>query len=428
MNTTERLFDWLRESTSPYHCAAMGAKILAQAGFEELDRRDDWKLERGKGYYLTVGGTTLIGFYVNENMKAGDGFRIATAHTDWPGFRVKPSPEVVQGEYGKLNVEGYGGMILSTWLDRPLSLAGAVALKGEDVFHPRMKLVDFKRTLLSIPNLAIHMNRDMNKGVEYNRQTDMLPLVDLVEEKLKKTAFFTDFLAKEISCAPEDILDFDLCLYNRDQPELFGIHENLITSPRLDNVTSAAACVEALLHGRRGEGINLCALLDNEEIGSRSAMGANSMLLPSILEKICQGLSLGREAVLSGMAGGFLFSADVSHGVHPNHPEANDITNNHYLGQGVALKMSRSQSYATDPENIAVAEGLCRKYQIPFKRFVTRSDKPGGSTLGPILSSLLNMPAVDVGVPILAMHSARETCAAADQEALVRLLTCFFAE
>lgn len=412
----------LEKSVSPFHAAEAAAEQLKSAGFEELSLDKTWKLENGKGYYLKAYGSTLIGFSIGEQRRKGDMLRMEAAHTDWPCLKLKPSPEK-PGNYALLNVEVYGGPVLNTWLDRPLSVAGRVAVRSKKVFEPELRLVDFDRPVCIIPNLAIHMNRKVNEGVELNCQVDMLPLFG----GKKDDNWFIKALAKELSVKPEDILDYELNLYNKDKAEVIGLDKELLCAPRIDNITSVQACVSGILDGKRRDGINLIALFDNEEVGSKTKQGGDSRLLSLVLEKLYLSLGESREDYLNAVAGGILLSVDVAHAIHPNHPEKCDITNQIYLNDGVAIKQSGTQRYATDCEAIAIVEQLCRKNKIAYKKFANRSDIPGGSTLGSLASSQLPMRTVDMGIPILAMHSARETMGVKDQESLCSLMKVFFA-
>lgn len=443
----QELMELLQAGVSPYHTVEYSAKILKAAGFSELPLDEPWTLEPGHGYYVRIFGATLVGFVTGKEGKTAQlpRLRVCASHTDWPCLMVKPSPELAAGKYGRLNVSVYGGPILNTWLDRPLSLAGRACIRGADPFHPEIRLFDFGRPLLTIPNLPIHFNREVNKGVELNPQVDMLPLLGMVEEELNRKNFFQKLLARELGVETEDLLDYECCLYNCDAPQRLGLSGELLSSPRLDNLTSVQACLrgisEALERSREfgdvGDtgceaeqesgkpllcgGIRMAVLYHNEEIGSATKQGAASPLLERILEKIYISLGYGRAELLDALFGGLLLSMDVAHAIHPNRAEKYDPVNRVFLGDGVALKLSVSQSYATDASYVSAVEGLCRERGIPYKKFSNRSDIRGGSTLGSIASSLLNMPAVDVGVPILAMHSAREVMAIRDQEALARL-------
>lgn len=411
----------LEKSVSPFHACAEAARQLEKAGFEELMPDETWKLQNGKGYYVKVYDSALIAFRIGEERKKKDMLRIEAAHTDWPCMKLKPNPEK-KGDYAQLNVEVYGGPILNTWLDRPLSIAGRAAIRGKKAFEPKLLLVDFKRPVCVIPNLAIHMNRKVNEGVELNRQTDLLPLCGGKREG----RWFTELLAEELSIKPEELLDYELNLYNMDKPVSAGVDGDMLLSPRIDNISSVQACVSGLIHGQRKDGINVIALFDNEEVGSKTKQGGDSLVLSMMLEKLYLALSESREDYLNAIAAGMLLSVDVAHAIHPNHAEKCDITNQIHLNEGVALKLSGTQRYATDSQAIAVAEQICREHDISYKKFANRSDIPGGSTLGSLASSLLPMKTVDMGIPILAMHSASETMGVKDYENLCRLMRAFF--
>lgn len=422
----KRLEQTLMASVSPYHCVLEGITQLKEAGFEELSLSGSWNLERGKSYYLPVFDSSLFGFTIGSSLGEVPDLRMAAAHTDWPCLKVKPSPEVSTSRYGKLNIEIYGGPIYSTWLDRPLSIAGKVCVAGNGSFQPDTRYIHRKHPLVVVPNLAIHMNRTVNDGVKLNAQTDMLPLIAILTQELDKENYFLMLLAEEAGCRPEEILDYEIYLYNADGCTTVGLKEEFFSAPRIDNITSVQACLTGLVEGKRDTGINVITLYDNEEIGSRTKQGALSSVTERILEKIYLSLGYTREDFINSMLNGFLLSMDAAHALHPNHVEKCDIKNQILMGDGVAIKMAASQSYATDAAAVSVIESICKTHQIPYKKFSNRSDMRGGSTLGSISSSLLSMKAVDVGVPVLAMHSARELMGCRDQQALVDLATKFF--
>ena len=290
----KELMELVGEAVSPFHAVAYVAEKLKAADFQELRIKDQWDLKKGGKYYVIHHGTTMIAFTIGTDFKAEDGFRIAASHTDFPCFRVKIQPEMAEERYEKLNVESYGGLMLNTWMDRPLSVAGRVAVRGKDVFHPDMRLVDLKKPVAIIPNLAIHMNRDINKGVELNKQTDTIPVIGMLPEKFEKDAkkdFFLTYVAKELGVEKEDIINYDLNLYNTEQASYVGMEDEFISAPRLDNMTSVHAVEKAILLGNRAKGINVGAFFDHEEIGSKTKQGAGSMLLNHVMEKVY--LSLG---------------------------------------------------------------------------------------------------------------------------------------
>ncbi|MFT4105268.1 MAG: M18 family aminopeptidase [Lacrimispora sp.] len=426
MNHIKELETLIAASVSPYHCIMAAADKLAAAGFKELPLAESWDLKKGGSYYINAFDSTLVAFSIGEELGEVPALKLAASHTDWPCLKVKPSPEVTSLEYGKLNVEVYGGPLLGTWFDRPLSMAGKVCVAGSSPMKPETVFVDFSRPLLTVPSLAIHMNREANNGVPINAQVDMLPLIARITEGLSKEHFFLEALAKEAGVKKEDILDYEIYIYTQEQGTLLGLQDEFYSSPRLDNITSVQACLSGIMAGPCKNGINVIALYDNEEIGSHTKQGAASALMERILEKLLLSLGYSRETFLNVLMSGFLLSLDVAHAIHPNHGEKCDIKNQIVMGDGVAIKLSASQSYATDASSTGVIEGICKRENIPYKKFSNRSDVKGGSTLGSISSALLTMRTVDAGAPILAMHSAREVMGTKDQEALVRLAEAFF--
>lgn len=428
MECAEKLLSLVEEGTSPFHVAGSVERQLLKAGFQKLEMRKDWNLENGGRYYLVHNGSSLAAFTIGKRFTFGDAFRIAAAHTDFPGLRVKPSPEIEKDGYRQLNVEVYGGAILNTWLDRPLSAAGRVALRSDDIFHPELRYVDFQKPFLTIPNLAIHINKEVNKGVELNRQKDLLPVLGLgAGEKEEGVGdFFLEYLARQLRVEKEDILDYELGLYNADAGDFLGMAEEFISSPRLDNLTSVQAVVTGLIEGGRDRGVNLAAFFDHEEIGSRTKQGAGSVFLSSVAERILLSFGRGREKFLESFADAMLLSVDVGHALHPNNADKNDPTNKNVLGKGICIKEASTQSYATDSEAVAVMQQICEVEKIPYQKFVNRSDGTSGSTLGSIASSFYPVKTVDIGVPLLAMHSSRELMGTADQESLTRAVTAFY--
>lgn len=425
--SAQELINYINVATSPYQVVEEGINKLKDAGFIELNLSKPWKLKPGEGYYVMPYATSLFAFCVGDDFEAGSGIRIAAAHTDHPGFRIKPRAEIITNSYCKLNTEVYGGPILNTWMDRPLSIAGRVALKSKDPFQPILKTLDIKKPILTIPNMAIHINKDVNKGVELNKQTDTIPLFSMVEDDIKEEKFFLKFLAKELKVEATEILDYDMYIYNQEEGGLLGANEDFISCPRLDNLTSVWALLKAIIEGKRKNGINLIALFDNEEVGSKSKQGADSMLLNILLEKIYDGLNVRRkESLYEAIADSLLISVDVAHGIHPNRPEKYDPTNNTKLNEGVVFKIDSNQKYTFDTQAVAILQQICEAGEIKYQKFVNRSDMPGGGTLGPIISSWLPIKTVDLGVPILAMHSSRELMGTKDQAYLEKLVLEFF--
>lgn len=421
----EGLLRMLSAGTSAALTVEAVAGQLSEAGFQELQFAEEWGLARGGRYYMKHHQTALFAFAVGSRMQGRDGMRLATAHTDYPCLRIKANPDVEAAGYGQLNVEVYGSPILNTWMDRPLGISGRVALKSQEAFRPQMRLIDSRRPVAVIPNLAIHLNREADRGKEANRQKELLPIIFTGGGEEGQEGFL-DFLASELEVRREEILDYELWLCCLQEPQFVGIRQEFLTSPRLDNLTSVQALTSSLAGGQRQQGINLIALFDHEEVGSRGKQGAHSALLGILAEKIYQSLGLtggqAREAIYRSM----MLSADVAQGCHPNYLERMDPTNRAVLNGGICIKEASVQSYATDCEAIAIVEQLCQAHGIAYQKYLNHSDQKGGGTIGIYASSVLPIPTVDIGVPILAMHSAAETMGRKDQAGLERLMAAFF--
>lgn len=429
MKNAGELMETIKKSTCAYTTAENAINTLIDNGFKLLEMSKQWNLVCGGKYVINVHDSSVIAFTVGQegNLKA------ACAHTDHPCLYIKPNGEMfTDGVYGRLNTELYGGMIFNTWLDRPLSIAGRVAVRTDDIYHPEIRIIDVKRPVLTIPNVAIHLNREINKGMALNGQTDMIPLAMLTDndrEDYNKSGrnFFMEFLGEYLKVEKDDILDYELYVYNTDEPAVIGLNEEFISSPRLDNITSVHALVKGIINCNNLEGINVIGIFDNEEIGSRTKQGADSMTLSMILEKIYISLGYTREEYLNYILDGYLMSLDVAHGHHPNHPEKTDPTNKCILGEGIVIKRAASQTYATDCMMNAIVEQICIKHNIPYQKYAVRSDGTTGSTLGTIAGKYLPMKSIDIGIPILAMHSARELMGVKDQYYLDKLVFGFFA-
>ncbi|MBR0156391.1 MAG: M18 family aminopeptidase [Clostridia bacterium] len=427
-NDIKELMEMLRRSVSPAHTVIDAGIRCTDAGFTKLPASGAWNLEKGGKYYVEVFGRLLIAFTVGEEYQPGDAFRLAASHIDWPCYYIKPDPEQVAGGCVKLSVEPYGGMIHSTWLDRPLSAAGVVTLRSENVLEPMRIHADLFEPVLTIPSLAIHLNREVNKGVAYNPNKDMLPICATVEKEFNKDGFFLKKLAEKLGTEPENILSFDLCLYNTEEPVLCGFDKDILTSPRLDNITSTYAVLYGITNCNRKRGVTAAILFDNEEVGSGTKQGADSATLGLILEKISLALGANRSEYIDSLTGGFMLSCDVAHAKHPNHADMADGSSASEMNKGVSLKMNYEQRYATEAAGIGVIEGICKKHDIPYQRYMNRPDLRGGGTLGSYAASQLGMSVADVGVPMLAMHSCRETMGAKDQDALNRLVEAYMNE
>ena len=429
------MLDFIEKSPSCFHAVANVAGMLEAQGFRELKETDDWNLCQGECFYVVRNDSSLIAFRLpvqqkeegaQRVQKVPQGFHIVASHSDSPTFKVKETPEMaVEERYLKLNTEKYGGMILSTWMDRCLSVAGRAAVRSEEGVASR--LVNIDSDLLVIPNLAIHMNRDMNKGVEYNSQVDMLPLYADCSQGEKKNVL-GERVARELGVAREDILGQDLFLYVREKGRILGENEEFVLSPRLDDLQCVFASVRGFLESEPREYINMCAVFDNEEVGSGTRQGADSTFLEDVLWRIAESLYGGKADLSPMLAGSFLISADNAHGVHPNHPEKADPTNRPYLNGGIVLKYHGSQKYTTDALSGAKIRVLCERAGVPCQTYANRSDVAGGSTLGNISIAHVSVESADIGLPQLAMHSAVETAGVKDTQYAVELFKAFYQE
>ena len=405
----ENMLDFIYESPTQFNAVEVSAETLEKNGFEKLNPKENWKLEVGKKYYTTKNSSALVAFKVNSDEIEKEGFRIIGSHTDSPGFRIKPNAEMEScGAYLKLNTEGYGGMILSTWLDRPLAMAGRVFLRGENPFKPVERIVNINKPVCIIPNLAIHMNRSINDGYKYNKQTDMLPLVGLINEQLEKENYMIKLLASELNVEVEEIIDFDIFLYEYEKGCFTGANEEFISTGRLDNLSMYYSSVEALLDSDSKSGISIAVGFDNEEVGSSTKQGADSNMLLNILERICISLGKDRQQFFEAIENSFIISSDLAHAVHPNVNGMADPTNRPVMGKGPVIKVHAGQAYTSDGYSISVYKEICRECGVEYQEFVNKSDQRGGSTIGPISSTHIDIPSVDIGAPILSMHSIRE--------------------
>lgn len=405
----ENMLDFIYESPTQFNAVEVSAEMLEKNGFEKLNPKENWKLEVGKKYYTTKNSSALVAFKVNSDKVEKEGFRIIGSHTDSPGFRIKPNAEIEScGAYLKLNTEGYGGMILSTWLDRPLAMAGRVFLRGENPFKPVEKIVNINKPVCIIPNLAIHMNRSINDGYKYNKQTDMLPLVGLINEQLEKDNYMVKLLAAELNVEVEEIIDFDIFLYEYEKGCFTGANGEFISTGRLDNLSMYYSSVEALLDSNSKSGISIAVGFDNEEVGSSTKQGADSNMLLNILERICISLGKDRQQFFEAIENSFIISSDLAHAVHPNVNGMADPTNRPVMGKGPVIKVHAGQAYTSDGYSISVYKEICRECGVEYQEFVNKSDQRGGSTIGPISSTHIDIPSVDIGAPILSMHSIRE--------------------
>ncbi len=419
------LITFIDKSPSMFHTVKTLEEELLENNFTYLDPSLPWTIEKGGKYYTTCNSSSLIAFCVHSTDVEKEGFRIIGAHGDTPGFRIKPNAQINTEGYIRLNTESYGGPILNTWLDRPLSLAGRVSLKGDHPLYPVTQLVDLNKPLLIIPNLAIHMNREVNAGVALNKQKDTLPLLTYVEENLE-TDLILELVAHKLEVPKEDILDMELFLYPFEKGLKVGLKEEFISSARLDDLSMVYSGLKALLHSESSAGISVLACFDNEEIGSRTKQGADSPFLIRCLERILISLHKEREDLFRAISKSFMISADVAHLTHPNSPEKCDPTHRVLPGKGPAIKVNANFSYTTDSDSASVFIALCKEHGIPYQLFLNRSDEKGGSTIGPVAASHLGIRSVDIGTPMLAMHSARELMATEDVIHTYHALLAFY--
>jgi len=393
-----------------------------------LHRGESWTLQKGGRYFTTKNASSIAAFTVGTGDIENEGFKIIAAHTDSPALHIKPVPEMTgDGNYLKLNVETYGGPILSTWMDRPLSIAGRVALASENPLRPEQRFVNFKKPLLIIPNLAIHFNRTVNEGKEFNKQKDMLPIMQLViKDEFEKDGYLKKLLAEQLNVEPEKILDFDLKLYEYEKGSIIGINSDFISSSRIDDLSMVHAGIDALFSSETGKSTNVVVCFDNEEVGSGTKQGAASPFFKDILKRITWALNPSRDAFYRAKINSFGISADNAHALHPNLPESYDPILRPELNKGPVIKYNANQKYTSDAVSSATFEMLCKNADVPMQKYVNKSDIAGGSTLGSILTSQLDIRMVDVGNAMLAMHSIRELCGVRDHYYMKRVFDEFF--
>ena len=420
IETTEKLLDFIEKSPTAFQAVDEMQKRLTENGFEVLSEKEYWKLVPGGKYLVTRNNSALIAFCIPE--KESRVFHIMASHSDSPSFKIKENPEIkVDNSYVKLNVEKYGGMLMAPWFDRPLSVAGRVIIRRNDGLEE--KLVDIKRDLVMIPNLAIHMNREANNGVAYNPQKDLQPLFAV--GNTDRTLL--EIIAEQTGVKKEDIISHDLFLYNRMPGTIWGADKEFVSSARLDDLQCAFASMEGLLRAQNHESIAVHCVMDNEEVGSGTKQGAASTFLKDTLLRINMGLGRTYEEYLMTLAGSFMVSADNAHALHPNYTDKTDPTNHPVLNKGIVIKFNATQKYCTDAVSAAIFKELCTKAGVPYQTFVNRSDIAGGSTLGNISNTQVPMNTVDIGLPQLAMHSPYETAGVKDTEYLVRAAEELFA-
>lgn len=412
---------FIKGAPTAFHAVEQIRGILRENGFEELEEKEKWHLKPGKGYFVTRNYSSIIAFKAGEEL-SDYSFHVTASHSDSPTFKLKENAELeIKKKYTVLNTEGYGGMICSTWFDRPLSVAGRAVVKTGGGMETR--LVKLDRDLLVIPSLAIHMDRTVNDGHAFNKQKDMLPLLS---GEVKEPGAVKRLVAEELKVPEENIYGMDLFLYNRTEPAVWGYDNEFFSCPQLDDLQCAYASLTGFLSGSSKSNVNVYACFDNEEVGSGTKQGAGSTFLFDILWRINRALGKDEEDFYRAAAKSFMLSCDNAHAVHPNYKEKTDETNCVYMNEGIVVKSHAGQKYTSDAVSIALFKAICEKAEVPLQFFANRSDAAGGSTLGNIAMSQVSMNAVDIGLPQLAMHSAYETCGVRDTEYLIRAAQVFY--
>lgn len=428
----DRLLSFLDASPVNFLAVKNIADMLEAGGFRRLDPSMPLgNVQAGDRFYVTKNHSAIFAFRIGAKTLADAGFRMICAHSDSPTFRIKPNAEMLtEGGIVKLNTEVYGGPIMSTWFDRPLTLAGRVIVRGADVMQPQTMLLHIRRPLLQISNLAIHFNRQVNDGVKLSKQKDVLPLLGQITSRLEAGNMLMNVIVEELSkqrpVKAEDILDFDLYLADTTPACTFGVHNEFISAGRLDDLSMCFAGLEAMLAAGAADTTQVLAIFDNEETGSQTKQGAGSPFLSYMLKRIALAQSHTEEAYYQAVERAFMISADNAHAWHPNYAEKYDPTNHPMLGGGPVIKFNAAQKYASDAASAAIFAGLCAKAGVPCQCFVNHSDVAGGSTLGNILASSIPLRGVDMGNAILAMHSCRETGSVRDHEYCVKVFTEFY--
>ena len=416
---SNELLNFIKNSPSCYHAIDNMKQILDENGFCEVVEGKNWTIKEGGKYYVIRNNSSLIAFKIpNKDFK---GFNIVSSHSDSPTFKIKENQEIeVDKKMVKLNVEKYGGMIFSTWFDRPLSVAGKIVVREGNKFVS--KLVNIDRDLVIIPNLAIHFNRNINDGYKYNAQNDMLPLFGDINAKGR----LMSLVAQNAGVCEKDILGSDLFLYNRMSGSIWGADEEFISSPKLDDLQCAFSSLKGFLAGENKDTVQVCVVFDNEEVGSLTKQGAESTFLSDTLKRINNTMGRDEQDFYKATANSFMISADNAHAVHPNYAQKSDPTNRPYMNEGIVIKFNANQKYTTDSVSAAIFKSLCEEVDVPYQVFTNRSDMAGGSTLGNISNSQVSLNSVDIGLAQLAMHSSYETGGIKDTYYLVKVIENFY--
>lgn len=420
-NIISELTTFIEHAPTAFHAIDEIKMLLKKEGFQELKESEIWNLEPGKKYYVTRNNSSVIALKAGKDLE-NYSFHVTASHSDSPAFKLKENAEIeIAKKYTVLNTEGYGGMICSTWFDRPLSLAGRVMVKNGDRIET--KLVKINRDLLMIPSLAIHMDRKVNEGRAINKQIDMMPVLS---GSVKEPGEVKSLVAKELGVETTDIYGMDLFLYNRMEAVRWGSDGEFIGCPRLDDLQCAFTSLKGFLEAENDKNINVYACFDNEEVGSGTKQGAASTFLYDVLWRANKALGNTEEEYYRAVAGSFMLSCDNAHAVHPNYKQKTDATNCVYMNDGIVVKSHAGQKYTSDAVSVAVFKMICEKAGVPVQFFANRSDEAGGSTLGNIAMAQVSMNTVDIGLPQLAMHSAYETAGVKDTEYMIKAVKTFY--
>ncbi len=421
------LLQYLNDSPTAYHAVENAASLLREHGFSELQEKEGWSLQAGGKYFVVKNSSAVIAFTVGKGDPAKEGFRIIGAHTDSPCLKIKPGAcSITPDGYVKVNVEIYGGAILHTWFDRPLALAGRLIVRENGALQERLIRID--KPVFMIPSLCIHFHRDVNEKAAYNKQTDLMPLLCMKEEDVEKEDYLRSLIREETGIEKSDLVDYELFLYEYQKGIFMGKNQEFISASRIDDLSMVYAGLSALTEAETGKCFQVFAAFDNEEVGSTTAQGANSDFLRHILNRICKNLGLTDEGYFQAIANSTSISADLAHAVHPNYSDKHDAEIRPVLGGGPVIKYSASQRYATTAVSAACFMEVCERAGVPCQKFVNRNDIVGGSTIGPALSGLTTIPTVDMGAPVLAMHSIREFGAVADNVYTKRAFLAYYEE
>ncbi len=427
MNThIQSLLQFLDDSPCDFLAVDTMKAILEKEGYSEKKLDNNITAKAGEKFYFTKNDSAIFAIKVGQKPIQETGFKIITAHSDSPGFRIKPNAEIAtEGGIVKLNTEVYGGPILYTWFDRPLSIAGRVIVKGEDALHPKSLMLHIKRPLLSISHLAIHFNRAVNEGNKLSKQKDMMPIIAKLNDEMESDNMLLNIVAQELNIKPEEILDFDLLLYGTEKACTFGLNNEFISAGRLDDLSMAHAAITAITETGDTQETCIAAIFDNEETGSGTKQGAGSPVLANVMQRMVESQGGGYDAFCQAINKSFMISADNAHAYHPNYNEKYDPTNHPVLGGGPCIKINSNCKYMTDAHSAAIFKSLCQEAGSPVQYFVNHSDVAGGSTLGNIFTGQVDIEGVDVGNPMLAMHSIRETASVDDHINMIKVFKHF---